>query len=265
MLRMVFILNIIVQYRCPQHRQSALILLMSSCVSLGPDGVLRLPRNLRGRDFAVGDIHGHFCRLQQALDEMGFESGRDRLFSVGDLIDRGPDSLAAAVWLQAPWFFAVQGNHEDMAIRHVRSGMLDQNIWRRNGGGWFLDLPPERQRVLAQCYEALPVLIEVATQAGPVVLVHADSPVQDWSCLVALTPEDRARAQWSRERLQTHNTAGVANVRAVVTGHTVVPEPLVLGNVYHIDTAGWQDEGYFTLLALDSLSAWPRPVRVGGS
>lgn len=53
----------------------------------------------------------------------------------------------------------------------------------------------------------------------------------------------------------------MANVRAVVAGHTPVPEPVVLGNVYHIDTGGWQDEGYFTLLDLGSLSAWPRPAR----
>lgn len=43
-------------------------------------------KNTTGRDLAVGDIHGHFNKLQQHLDEMGFDPGKgDRLFSVGDL------------------------------------------------------------------------------------------------------------------------------------------------------------------------------------
>ena len=51
--------------------------------------VKRFAANTAGRDFAVGDIHGHFTRLQSALDKAGFEPSVDRLFSVGDLIDRG--------------------------------------------------------------------------------------------------------------------------------------------------------------------------------
>ncbi|GEM_PF-4276678 len=52
---------------------------------------------------------------------------------------------------------------------------------------------------------------------------------------------------------------GIRGVRAVVAGHTPVPAPLVLGNVYHIDTEGWKS-GYFTFLDLESLQAWPREV-----
>ncbi|MCA4078770.1 metallophosphoesterase, partial [Pseudomonas kurunegalensis] len=57
--------------------------------------IKRFAANRAGRDFAVGDIHGHFTRLQAALDSAGFDPAIDRLFSVGDLVDRGPDSLAA--------------------------------------------------------------------------------------------------------------------------------------------------------------------------
>ncbi|OZI75196.1 serine/threonine protein phosphatase [Bordetella genomosp. 12] len=213
----------------------------------------------------MGDIHGHFDRLQQALDAFGFDPARDRLFSVGDMIDRGPDSEAAADWLDQPWFFAVQGNHEDMAVRHVRNGQVDVDNWRRYGGGWFLDLPAQRQRVLAARYEALPVVIALQTAQGVVGLLHADSPVRDWSRLAEAMRDhrrrSRARAQWSRDRLSQADAGGVANVRAVVAGHTPVPEPVILGNVYHIDTGGWQDGGYFTLLELGSLSLWPRPAR----
>ncbi len=224
---------------------------------------LKVPRNASGRDFAVGDVHGHFSRLQRALDELGFDPACDRLFSVGDLVDRGPESEAALEWLAQPWFHAVQGNHEDYAIRHVRTGEVDVMNWRGYGGGWFLDLPAERQAVFAEAFTRLPIAIEVETSAGAVGLLHADCPVLFWPRLESAL-QDRykrtsAACQWSRDRLRQMDRTGILGVRAVVAGHTPVPTPLALGNVYHIDTEGW-NEGYFTFLDLESLRAWPREV-----
>lgn len=45
-----------------------------------------------GKDFIVGDIHGCLDQLKFQLSVTGFDKSKDRLFSVGDLIDRGPDS-----------------------------------------------------------------------------------------------------------------------------------------------------------------------------
>jgi serine/threonine protein phosphatase 1 len=59
----------------------------------------RIAANTRGRDLA-GDIHGHFQRLQQCLDGVGFNPAVDRLFSIGDLVDRGPHSAQALDWLE---------------------------------------------------------------------------------------------------------------------------------------------------------------------
>ena len=224
---------------------------------------LKIPRNERGRDFAVGDVHGHFSRLQESLDRLGFDPARDRLFSVGDLVDRGPESEAALEWLAQPWFHAVQGNHEDYAIRHVRTGQVDVMNWRGYGGGWFLDLPPDRQEVFAEAFARLPIAIEVETSTGAVGLLHADCPVLFWPRLESAL-QDRykrtsAACQWSRERLRQMDRTFIKGVRAVVAGHTPVAAPLLLGNVYHIDTEGWRS-GYFTLLDLESLQAWPHEV-----
>ncbi|WP_312543305.1 metallophosphoesterase [Achromobacter mucicolens] len=224
---------------------------------------LKVPRNEAGRDFAVGDVHGHFSRLQQALDELGFDPAFDRLFSVGDLVDRGPENEAALDWLEKPWFYAVQGNHEDYAIRHVRTGQVDVKNWRGYGGGWFLDLPADRQAVFAEAFTRLPIAIEVETSSGAVGLLHADCPVLFWPRLESAL-QDRykrtsAACQWSRDRLRQMDRTGILGVRAVVAGHTPVASPLALGNVYHIDTEGW-NAGYFTFLNLESLQAWPREV-----
>ena len=85
----------------------------------------------------------------------------DRLFSVGDLVDRGPDNEAALEWLAKPWFHAVQGNHEALAITRVRGGKLDLAMYREAGGGWFIDLPRAEQLRFVERFEQLPIAIEV--------------------------------------------------------------------------------------------------------
>jgi hypothetical protein len=43
----------------------------------------RFARNTQGRDFAVGDIHGCFSKLDAALCQVRFSPVHDRLFAVG--------------------------------------------------------------------------------------------------------------------------------------------------------------------------------------
>ncbi|MBO3277012.1 metallophosphoesterase [Pseudomonas schmalbachii] len=222
-------------------------------------------RNFVGRDFAVGDIHGHFTRLQAALDAAGFVAESDRLFSVGDLVDRGPESIRALEWLDRPWFFAIQGNHEDMAVRHAFEHSLDPDVYCSNGGAWFMALPDFEQRRIAARLGSLPLLAEIDTEYGPVGLVHADCPLASWTdlCEVMTSPDVPRRlrerlkvvCQWSRERIYAADERGVAGVRAVIVGHTPVRQVAALGNVYHIDTGGWLEAGHFTLLDLHTLQA----------
>ena len=78
--------------------------------------VQRFAQNTWGRDFVVGDVHGCFDYLRAVLEHVQFDEVSDRLFCVGDLVDRGPQSEEAIDWIAKPWFHAVRGNHEQMAI-----------------------------------------------------------------------------------------------------------------------------------------------------
>jgi serine/threonine protein phosphatase 1 len=226
-------------------------------------------KNTAGRDFCVGDIHGHFTRLQSALDAAGFDPVVDRLFSVGDLVDRGPESEESFEWvMQKPWFHAVQGNHEDMTITSCRDGDTGNAAGHHyiNGGAWFYGIPKSEQECYAGMLNDLPIAIEVETEFGLVGIVHADVPRKDWRrfCddVKAGGPESdhlRAMCQWSRKRIGDGDETGVTGVHAVIVGHTPVRKPVILGNVYHIDTGGWLPDGsgYFTLINLATLETIP--------
>lgn len=209
-------------------------------------------RNTAGRDFIVGDIHGCFSRLQAHLDSIGFDPARDRLFSVGDLVDRGPESEEAVDWLAKPWFHAVRGNHEQMAI-DAAQGMYDPRIYAANGGQWFMDLPTADQQYFADAFAKLPIAIELETAAGPVGIVHANCPSDDWAKLArALSGDDvpgvEMACMWDRSRIHDGRHETVAGVRAVVVGHTPLQRPETLGNVYFIDTGAVFAGRDFTIL-----------------
>lgn len=224
--------------------------------------IKRFSLNTAGRDFAVGDIHGHFSLLQAALDEVGFDPAVDRLFSVGDLVDRGPECRAVLDWLS--WMHAVRGNHDDYVCRF---DTCDVDNWVYNGGAWFAGLAWDEQREFAAQFRDLPIAIEVETPHGLIGIVHADCPFPTWEQLrrELEEPESAKRLKlvqntcmWSRSRIEQSYAAVVAGVRAVVVGHTPLRSPGVLGNVIHIDTAGWRPgEGYFTLLNLATLETIP--------
>ena len=72
--------------------------------------------NTEGKDYIVGDLHGCWDQFQFQLKLVGFDKSKDRMFSVGDLIDRGPDNAKCLDLIHEKWFFPVRGNHEDMMI-----------------------------------------------------------------------------------------------------------------------------------------------------
>lgn len=65
--------------------------------------ILDLPCNHHGRDFVVGDIHGEYDLLLEAMRAVRFEPKNDRLLCVGDLIDRGPGSHRVRQFLSQPY------------------------------------------------------------------------------------------------------------------------------------------------------------------
>lgn len=235
--------------------------------------VKRFAKNTVGRDYIVGDIHGCFTRLCNALNAIGFNPREgDRLFSVGDSVDRGEESDLAIRWIDEPWFHAVQGNHEDMAIRWP-NGHMDSHIYSANGGAWNIMNPPDVQQHIADNLASLPIAIELETSFGKVGIVHAHCPFDDWAKFVSVLEDSTVSkkslnsvidsAMWSRTRIEQADSSQVAGVRAVVVGHTPMQRWTSLGNTIFIDTGGWlpshRGQGHFTILDAETLE--PAKVR----
>lgn len=217
-----------------------------------PPIIKHFPRNTVGRDIAVGDIHGSFSALKDALQRIAFNPHVDRLFSVGDLIDRGPESELVLDWLRYHWFHPVRGNHEEFLLRVNEPGYF--RSWMGSGGAWYISLSNAESLEYDAYFRQLPLAQTIDTANGLVGMLHADPSVDDWGNLESFISDQQGKESilWSRRRITQSDTSHVAGIHAVVVGHTLVDAPVVLGNVHHIETGGW-DEGRFTFLCLNTL------------
>ncbi len=192
--------------------------------------------------YLVGDLHGCLAQLAEQLRLVHFDPWQDLVISVGDLIDRGPDSLGCLALIDKPWFRAVQGNHEVMALNSLRNtshNAEDGFLWEMNGGRWFSELNEEERKQAGALFrrcKTLPLIIELLVQDKRIIIAHADYPLAQWKWQADVDP---GQVVWSRARLQ-RNIKGkgelIRGADAFYFGHTPLKKPQHFFNQHYIDT-----------------------------
>jgi serine/threonine protein phosphatase 1 len=109
------------------------------------------------RTLVIGDVHGCVDELRELVDSASLASG-DRIISLGDFVDRGPDSPAVLAFLtDTEGASCLKGNHERkhvLASRALVRPALSQRLTRAqfDDAGYALAL---------EYFESLPVSIDL--------------------------------------------------------------------------------------------------------
>lgn len=202
------------------------------------DIIKHFDRNINGHDYVVGDIHGCFHVVQEILKRIRFNPKTDRLFSVGDLVNRGPQSHLVNQWLSLPWFHPVRGNHEHIAL----DAFSGEDLYGLRSGDWLARMKYPDLHFLHRALNNLPIAIEVAVPNGRVGIIHGDILHTDWNMFKrdiqvdGLHSKLGERTIWKRSRYKHKLDVPVNGVNVVYTGHTVVDAPTTIANVAYIDT-----------------------------
>ena len=96
--------------------------------------------------YAIGDVQGCYVELRDLLDKVRFDRRRDRAWFVGDLVNRGPQSLEVLRFVKGlgPRAVTVLGNHDFHLIARY------EDVERRRKDDTLdavLDAPDARQLV----------------------------------------------------------------------------------------------------------------------
>jgi serine/threonine protein phosphatase 1 len=236
-----------------------------------------LPTNSRGKDYVVGDLHGCYDLLLRVLDEVDFDQTRDRLFSVGDLIDRGQDSLKCLELLAEPWFYAVKGNHEDLMLDFFQSYRQDGHLedlkdvrgtrFLLYGGRWVERYFQADKRCMSSAFdhglalaEALPLILVIGEGENRFHVIHSDlirrggktaetavwldSDIDCWLAEDAIpaSVEDSllySRSLMSSDRVRQSHARFQAGLSPTFCGHTYAARPRQALSHICIDTGAF--------------------------
>lgn len=218
--------------------------------------------------YFVGDIHGSYDLLIDALRLVGFQQHRDYCICVGDLIDRGPDNfkVLAKFLYGSDKFLSVMGNHDGfMGYFNVGDTFP---TWMWNGGRWVIDDDLDNDQLEAlgkDVRDRLPIFMTIKHRGNTYGVVHGGVPnvydgavpkLRNWGQLITdvqdyinsgnrdLRSVNRAISPylWDRDVLSGFQDGvdypPVDGVDFTFHGHTYVADPVVYKNRVYIDTGG---------------------------
>lgn len=237
-----------------------------------------------GRDFVIGDLHGAYPRLMQFMEFINFDKSKDRMFSVGDLVDRGTHNLECLMLTYEPWFHHVYANHEQLMCEFMDRKPYGA-YWSFNGGAWGVQYRDEQSDIAMQVRDACkkieeaPLMITVEKQdGGHFHIIHAElagvGPLSDEMLDDEKIFEDVAFYQsmdgdyilWGRyifydmykrnmtperiakyleqSNLQKRGAMFTADLSHIYSGHTIMMQPTRFMGQTNLDTGAYYSLRY---------------------
>lgn len=213
---------------------------------------------MTSRTLAIGDIHGCFTALT-TLWNVVQPQPQDQVITLGDYVDRGPDSRGVLDFLLGQMgrvrLFPLMGNHDIMMVNAWRDG--DTKYWLEYGGdktllsygrrgrsGTFIDVSDAHWDFLAEAcawYHETPTHIFVHAGVDPGAPMDEQIPL---------------RLFW--EKLQPAVAQPHDSGKTVICGHSSQKSglPLDLGFITCIDSCVYCANGWLSCLDVDRRYVW---------
>jgi bis(5'-nucleosyl)-tetraphosphatase (symmetrical) len=83
------------------------------------------------RTIIVSDVHGCIEEFDELVKTLSYNKENDRLILLGDLIDRGPESVAVVRRAREMGLECVMGNHEHKFLKWLRSAGSRNDVYDR--------------------------------------------------------------------------------------------------------------------------------------
>jgi len=230
-----------------------------------PTAAVELPEP--SRLYVIGDIHGCLQLLDAVIERIRRDlavrpAGDCLTVSVGDYIDRGPDSRGVLDRLASNPFptdyIALKGNHEIFLEQFLADPSV-MEVWRYNGAletlhSYGIDVSaPMRGRGYREAADALRAALPDAHRCFLAALPLCLSVGRYFVCHAGVRPGVPLSRQsaddlvWIREEF-LRSVSGFGKI--VVHGHTPAPEPEVRPNRINVDTGAFMT-GRLTCAALE--------------
>ena len=187
--------------------------------------------------YVVGDLDGSLSGLQKVLSRKGFVEHVDHLICLGDMIDRGSESIQLIQYLSDINADFVLGNHEHLMLESIISqDETAMHLWSSNGGAWHHDVDKAKLDSVCNLFlnSSLSILLEY--RGIEIGLSHTLPPSWDWSSAPANTGDAVESLLWSRELFKSQKQSSNIGVNFSTHGHNSTQMPIWIGNTYHIDT-----------------------------
>jgi len=245
--------------------------------------VYNFKANDKGQDYIVGDMHGCYDEFMGLLEDVDFDKSIDRVFSVGDLCDRGEQSLECLELIFKPWFNSVLGNHEVMLMEYIDKLLSGdstdecKSFYYSNGGEWVASEVRFDSIVSSRLFDIYNKLLEVPTvivvgeNETRFNIVHAELPSS-----INITNDkidESFKNEKNLEKIISHAYWGRTLFKDYVNfsdgdeffnglsltycGHSIINRPFLLESHCFIDTGAFTDTGELTMVkALEPIKSY---------